>query len=345
MRDVAQLAGVSKATVSRVLSGSAGVSEPLRRRVLEVVQQLGYQPSRVARSLRRPSSHTIGLILSDIGNPFFAAVVRGIEELGCSHGYSLVLCNSNEDQTREELYVGTLLAEKVAGVIVSPVREDGLTCEALIQNSIPVVAMDRRLLRFAVDTVLVDNVRGTFAAVDHLARLGHSRIGFVSGPTHTTTGRERLEGYERALEGQGLLVDRELVLAGDFKQHSGYDLTRELLHLANPPTAIFAANNLMTLGALQAIHEQGLIIPRDIALAGFDDMPWASLLHPSLTVVAQPTYELGETAAHLLLSRIADASLEVREVQLEPRLIVRESCGGAGAAAVSPASEPWWRSN
>jgi LacI family transcriptional regulator/LacI family repressor for deo operon, udp, cdd, tsx, nupC, and nupG len=327
VKDVADLAGVSTATVSRVLNNHPQVADETRSKVLWAMEELGYQPSRVARRLRMEVSQILGLIISDIANPFFTSVVRGIEDIAYANQYSLLLCNSDEDPAREKLYVNVLQAERVAGIVISPADENSTSCEPLLRNDVPVVAMDRRLCQFDVDTVLVDNVKGAYQATSHLIRLGHRRIGLIGGPSRITTGRERLEGYEKALSEYGLELDQSLIKIGDFKQESGYQRACELLEMDDPPTAIFAANNLMTLGALNAIHEKGLSIPRDVAIVGFDDMPWAPSLDPPLTAVAQPTYELGCTAANLLLQRIADKDREIVEMKLEPTLIIRDSCG------------------
>jgi DNA-binding LacI/PurR family transcriptional regulator len=327
VKDVADLAGVSTATVSRVLNNHPQVADETRSKVLWAMEELGYQPSRVARRLRMEVSQILGLIISDIANPFFTSVVRGIEDVAYANEYSLLLCNSDEDPAKEELYINVLLAEKVAGVIISPTDEYSITCETFIKSGIFVVAMDRRLRRLDVDTVIVDNVRGAYEAVSHLIRLGHRRIGLIGGPVHITTGRERLEGYKKALTEHGIGLDEGLIKIGDFKQDSGYQRACELLEMDDPPTAIFTANNLMTLGALNAIHEKGLNVPRDVAIVGFDDMPWAPLLDPPLTAVAQPTYELGCAAANLLLQRIADKDREIVEMKLEPTLTIRDSCG------------------
>ena len=326
-KDVAKLAGVSTTTVSRVLNNHPYVTDETRSKVLWAMEQLGYQPSRVARRLRMQVTQILGLIISDIANPFFTSVVRGIEDVAYANQYSLFLCNSNEDPTKETLYIDVLQAERVAGIIVSPADENSTSCEPLLRNGVPIVAMDRRLRQFDVDTVLVDNVKGAYQATSHLICLGHRRIGLIGQPSRITTGRERREGYEKALSGDGLELDQRLIKIGDCRQDSGYRRACELLEMDDPPTAIFAANNLMTLGALNAIHEKGLNIPQDVAIVGFDDMPWAPSLAPPLTAVAQPTYELGRTAADLLLQRIADKDREIVEMTLEPTLIIRDSCG------------------
>jgi LacI family transcriptional regulator/LacI family repressor for deo operon, udp, cdd, tsx, nupC, and nupG len=327
VKDVAELAGVSTATVSRVLNNHPQVADETRFKVLWAMEQLSYQPSRVARRLRMEASQILGLIISDIANPFFTSVVRGIEDVAYANQYSLLLCNSDEDPVKEAMYVEVLQAERVAGIIISSIDENSTSCESLLRNGVPIVAMDRRLRPFDVDTVLVDNVKGAYQATSHLIHLGHRRIGLIGGPSRITTGRERREGYEKAVSEHGAELDQSLIKIGDFKQDSGYQRACELLEMDDPPTAIFTANNLMTLGALNAIHEKGLNIPQDVAIVGFDDMPWATSLNPPLTAVAQPTYELGQVAAEMLLARIADRDHPIQEIKLETALIIRQSCG------------------
>lgn len=327
MRDVARRAGVSTATVSRALAGKPHVSQEFRERVRAAAQELDYRPSRIARSLRVKRSSTMALIISDIQNPFFTSLVRGVEDVAHEHGYGVFLCNSDEDADKESLYVNLLLAERVAGVVVSATRETDSPCRKLVEADMPVVAVDRRMGDLDVDTVVVDNVDGAYQAVSHLVGLGHRRIGIIGGPLWTTTGRERLEGYRKALSQHKIELDRKLIIAGDFKQSGGYRMALGLLELDNPPSAIFAGNNLTTLGALNAIHEKGLSIPHDVAIIGFDDMPWAASLNPPLTAVAQPTYALGCTAADLLFKRLADPERQIVEVVLRTTLVVRDSCG------------------
>jgi DNA-binding LacI/PurR family transcriptional regulator len=328
IKDVANKAGVSVATVSRVLNNQPTVSPELRSRVLEAVEELGYRRDRVARSLRVKRSQIIGLIISDIRNAFFTAVARGVEDVAYQHGYSLVLCNTDEDPAKERLYVDTILAQRVAGAILSPVAEVGNYCSVLLERGIPVVSMDRRMLDLDVDTVVVTNFEGAYQAVSHLVRQGHRRIGFIGGILQATTGRERFEAYKQALTDHGIDLEDDLMTIGDSMQESGYRLASRLLGMEEPPTAIFAANNRMTLGGLDAIQERGLHIPQDVALVGFDDMPWAELLDPPLTVVAQPTYDLGQIAADMLIARISDPDRPVQEITLDTTLVVRQSCGG-----------------
>lgn len=325
--DVARRAGVSVATVSRVLNDLPHVSPGVRRKVLRAVAALNYQPNRTAQRLRAKRSRVIGLIIPDIQNPFFTSVVRGIEDLAYQRGYSLVLCNSDEDPAKEQLYINVMRAEAVAGVILASTSEVNPHVSHLIDHNIPVIAIDRRIKNRRIDSVLVANIQGAFEAVSHLIELGHRRIGFVGLPLTRTTGHERHTGYLRALRAHGLRPSRQLVCIGDAKQQGGYNCTQTLLKSQPPMTALFVANNLMTLGALGAIREGELEIPREISIVGFDDMPWAPLLQPPLTAVAQPTYELGRKAAELLLERLEHPDKPATHVQLKPTLIVRGSTG------------------
>jgi DNA-binding LacI/PurR family transcriptional regulator len=328
LKDVADHAGVSKATVSRVLNNNPNVAEKLRVRVLESIRLLGYQPNRAARRLRASVSDVMGLIISDIENPFFTSVVRGVEDAAYASQMSVVLCNTDENPAKQQMYLRVMQAERVGGLIIAPtnVNED---FTELRQLSIPVILLDRRTDKFETDAVTIDNVGGAFLAVKHLVDVGYERIGTIGGSLHLTTGRERYEGYRKALDVAGLKIDEKLVKIGDFKTDSGHRLACELINLPRPPQAIFVANNLMTLGTLRALRENNVRVPQDVALVGFDDMPWSSELCPPLTAISQPTYELGQETVNLLLRRLANPDAPIRTVTLQPRLIVRESCGAA----------------
>ena len=323
--DVARKAGVSVATVSRVLNDSPHVSAAVRRKVLRAAKSLNYQPNRTAQRLRAKRSHVIGLVISDIQNPFFTSVVRGIEDVAYKHDYSVVLCNSDEDPEKERLYINVMRAEAVAGVILASTTETNPLVADLFDHDIPVVAIDRRIKDKRVDSVLAANTQGAFQAVSHLIALGHRRIGFVGLPLTRTTGKERYDGYARALREHGLPVSRQLVRIADAKQQGGHQRTVDLMTERPSITALFVANNLMTLGALGAIRERGMKIPDDISVVGFDDMPWATLLEPPLTAVAQPTYELGQRAAELLLERLKQPQKPATHIELKTSLIIRGS--------------------
>lgn len=325
IEDVARQAGVSTATVSRVLSGKPYVSNELRERVLDVVQNLDYHPSRVARSLRVNRSSIIGLIISDIQNPFFTAVVRAVEDTAYLSRHSVFLCNSDEDIEKETMYIELMMAEHVAGVIMSPTSGQNDAYRRLVEAGVPVVAIDRRVLNVDVDSVLVDNVGAARRLVTHLIERGHTRIGAVVGDPMQSTGEERLRGYVEALHIHNLPVLPDLIRTGSPRTATGNLLTGELLGLAHPPTAIFTGNNLLTIGALRAIHERSLRIPDDVALAAFDEMDWMFFVKPALTVVAQPTYELGRMAVELLLQRMEAPDVPCQQVVLSPTLHIRES--------------------
>jgi len=335
-KDVAARAGVSTATVSRVLAGARGVRAELAGRVREAARALCYQPNRVARNLRVRATQTAGVLVPDIENPFFTSLVCGIEEVLQAAGYSLLLANYNEDPDRERIHLNTLRAEGVAGIIFACSSAPASGYQELARARVPLVAISRVPPSVSVDLVTVTNREGAQAAVRHLLALGHRRIGFINGPLAMSTARERQAGYEAAFQGAGLPPPRELMLYADFRQRGGYNAMQTLLSLPAPPSAVFVASNLMTLGALQAIHERGLEIPSDIAVVGFDDMPWAVSLQPPLTAVAQPTRQVGMAAARLLLERIGNPGRAPRHILLDTELIVRASCGARLSA--SPAA-------
>ncbi len=327
IHDVAQKAQVSISTVSRVLNGTAFVNSEVKKRVEDAIKELAYQPSPAARSLRVNRSRIIGLLISDIQNPFFMSLIQGVEDEAHRNSYSLLLCNSNEDPRREQQYLEVLCAERVAGAIIVPTRED---LKAGIANfhkhNIPVVAVDRRIKDSSVDAILVDNILGSREAVAHLITNGYRRIGAIVGPQTTTTGRERLEGYRQALEEAGIPYDPALTRSGPFQKENGRKLAQELLAVVPSVEAFFAGNNLMTMGALDAIHEQHLRVPEDIAFVGYDELPWIALGFGSLTTVAQPIYELGSTAAQRLLQRLRKAAPQSKqEIILTPKLMIRAS--------------------
>jgi DNA-binding LacI/PurR family transcriptional regulator len=326
IKDIAKHAGVSTATVSYVINRTRYVSPELTERVQNAIEHLGYQPNRIARSLRIQNTTTVGLIISDIQNTFFTSLVRAVEDVAYEHNHSVVLCNSDETVEKEDLYIDLMLAEQVAGVIISPARETENSIHRLIQANIPVVAVDRRIPDLDVDTVLIDNVNAACELVSHLIEDGHRRIGALVGPSDITTGRERYQGYIIALATHHLPLLPELVRIGLPRESFGYRATMELLDLPEPPTALFLGNAYLALGSLKAIHQQELRIPEEIALVAFDEMEWTSLVKPGLTVVAQPIYELGKVAADLLFERLENNDLPPRERILEHKLVVRQSC-------------------
>lgn len=329
LKDVAREANVSISTVSRVLNTPEKVLPQTQRDVREAVEALGYQPSRVARRLRLKDgkANLIGLVIPDIQNPFFADVTRGVEDVARANDYALILSNSDEDPDKQRIALNTLKTESVDGVIVPPVSTRDPEVEQLLEEDIAVVCVDRRLESTPVDMILSDNQQGAYDAVTHLINLGHERIGFIGGIARISTGTERRQGYEQALRNHALPVDSALIREGDSRREEGRHLTNTLLDLDTPPTALFTGNNLTTLGALSAIRLRGLRIPEDIALVGYDDIPWAMALNPPPTVMDQPGYEMGQQAACLLLERLANPNREPTTMTLQPKLVVRQSCG------------------
>ena len=327
IKQVAQKAGVSTATVSRVITGKAPVSDELTHRVQEAISILDYHTNRTARGLRARTMQKVGVVLSDMQNPFFTRTLSGIEKVLLDADYVLLLGNSDENPKREQIHLDMFSSEGVDGIIVSIATSDPKSYQKILRAGIPLVLIDRVLPGLKVDSVVVNNIRGAFQATEHLIHLGHRRIGFIGGIPQMSTSSERKEGYLQALVEQHIPVSATLIVNGNFRQEGGYMAMQQLLDMKEPPTAVLVANNLMTLGALRKIHEYRLSIPNDLAVIGFDDMDWATSLNPPLTVVAQPSYEMGLIAAELLLSRTQESSSPTQQVVLETTLIIRKSCG------------------
>ena len=326
--DVAKHAGVSRATVSRVLQGATNVSPSTRAQVQRVIDELGYVPNAVARSLRSKRTRSLALLVSDVTNTFWTTVARGVEDLAQQHGYSLLLCNTDEDLAKQDQYIDFLVSYQVDGVIIAPCSPDGGHLKGLRDRNIPTVILDRRIEGWDVDTVCGDSISGARALVRHLIGLGHRRIAVLSGPATTSTAEDRIVGYCMALAEASIPFDARLVRRGEYREKDGEILTHQMLDEGLQPTAVFAGNNALAMGFIAAASERGLQIPQDMALVSFDDVPVASRLFPFLTVVTQPAYDLGVNAAQLLLSQLeSDVIPRPRQVVLPVRLIVRHSCG------------------
>lgn len=333
IRQVAAEAGVSVATVSRVVSQQDGVGNRVRARVLRAVRRLNYQPNRLAQGLRRARSRkVIGVIIPDLQNPFFTSVIHGVESVLYDAGYTLLLGHSDSLASRERTHLAVMRGEAVSGLILVPANEPGTDYSPLKASKIPVVAIDRNPSGLAVDLVTTNNREGVRAAVCHLLSHGYEEIAFINGPRDLDLARERQGGYIDALKVVGLAVRESWIIHSDFRQEGGRAVMNRFLDLRRPPRAVVVANNLMTLGALQAIHERGVRAPEDVAIVGFDDMPWAASLNPPLTAVAQPMEELGATAARLLLERLKEPRRPAKWVVMPTELRIRASCGCPGRA-------------
>lgn len=327
MKDVAQAAGVSVTTVSHVINETRYVSEELRERVLKAMEELNYHPNSLARSLRQGISHTIGLIVPDNSNPFFADVARVVETRGFEAGYSTILCNTDGQLEKELAYVNVLLAKQVDGVIFIAASSQSEHITLLTEERVPVVIADRQMPDAEVDVVLVDNYRGGYLATEYLISLGHHRIGCITGPSDTTPSADRVRGYKDALTSAGLPVDESLIVRGDFRYASGISGAQKLLDLKDPPTAIFAHNDVMAMAAMATIREKGFSIPEDISIVGFDDIPQASFTSPPLTTIAQPIQDIGRIATDLLIERMSGTTPHPsRKIILDVKLVVRGSC-------------------
>ncbi|PZF56928.1 LacI family transcriptional regulator [Curtobacterium sp. MCBD17_013] len=323
IKDVAARAGVSAATASRVLSGNPATSEDSRRLVEQAARDLDFRPNLQARALRSTRTDTIGLLVSDVRNPFFADLAHTVEQAALETGYVTMLGNANERAEQQNRYLDTLIARRVDGVIVAPQGDDTETVQQLVDRGIPTVFVDRVVPGIDVPTVTTDSSTGIRQTVEHLAALGHTRIGYIAGPQSVSTGRERFEAYQDAIVTAGVSADPDLVVFGDFQAASGSAGVSALLALDEPPTAIFAADSLMAVGAIAILNRLGLRIGVDIALVAFDDIEWFSLLEPALSVVAHSVEDMGRVAVELLLDVIAGN--HPASVRLPSELIVRAS--------------------
>ena len=326
LKDVAERAGVSTATVSHVINETRFVSEELRQRVYQAIEALNYRPNAIARSLRRRKTQNVGMIVPDISYPFLAEVVRGVEDTGFELGYNVILCDSDGDLEREADYIELLQEKKVDGIVFAAAGESSSYVQALIEQGMPVVVCDRELPGVEVDTVIADNVGSGYQATEHLIGLGHRRIGCIAGPQELEISNKRVEGYKGALEQHGIPPREELIVRGDFRCRGGYEAMRELLALDAPPTAVFACNDLMAMGAICAASKRRLRIPQDVAIVGCDDIALASFTNPSLTTVAQPKHEMGAAAVEILVERIRDKSKPPTRRLLPTELVRRDSC-------------------
>jgi DNA-binding LacI/PurR family transcriptional regulator len=342
MKDIAKIANVSLGTVSNVLNGTAGVREPVRRRVLDAVRSASYQPSQLARGLRRVQTNVIGMIIPDITNPFFPSVVRGAEDQAFSNGYRLILCNTDNDHSKELTHLNALRTYLPAGLIVIPSTFSDLTVQAKSYRQVGtgVVCIDRLPKDWVGDTVTADNEQGAYKATRHLIEMGHKHLAAITGPLHLTNALERLNGFRQAVKEAKLKLAPEYVQEATFDKQGGASKTGLLLRLIPRPTAIFAGNDMIALGVLAAIRDAGLRCPQDVSVIGFDDLELAETTNPALSSVSQSGYQLGSTAARILLERIQGYTGPAKHIVLETSLKLRDSIArpaSAPAAKRSPA--------
>jgi len=329
IKDVAKKAGVSTATVSRVLGDFPGVRDRTRKKVLKAISELNYEINAVARNLRQKKTNSIGIIVGNVLSQFYSVIAKSVEDTANKFGYNTILCNGDENPEKEREYLKVLKSNRVDGIILTPTGKNSEYVQHLINSRTKVVLLDRLIEGVDCDVVLVDNINGAYKAVKHLIDQGYKKIGIVDGYLDRTTGEERLSGYLQAIEEAGIAKDNSLIKIGNFKKESGRKLTKELLKQSNRPEAIFTTNIDMSMGALIAIKELGLTIPDDIGIVCFDDSDWASILDPPITVIRQPVYQLGSTAAELLIKRIEndknDPDFRPTVITLNTDLIIRNS--------------------
>jgi LacI family transcriptional regulator len=337
IREVAKQANVSVATVSHVINGTRFVEPETKARVTNAIKTLGYRPNLLARSLRRQETHTIGLIVPDNANPFFADFARVVEDAGFAEGYSVILCNSDRSETKEERYIDVLLSKRVDGLIFISSTDRLDLLQHVRDAGVPVVVVDRDPGDLSVSQVLVSNEQGGYLAGQYLASLGHRRIGCIGGSSRSNPSWGRVTGFARALAEAGIDLAPEAIVQGDFRYASGEAAMRELLDRDLGLTAVFAANDLMAIGALITLRRAGLHVPDDVSLIGFDNILQGATMIPALTTIEQPVNELGQASVRLLLDQILKRSDQPGVAWVPTRLVERESCRRIEASDAPPA--------
>ncbi|MBI4428346.1 MAG: LacI family DNA-binding transcriptional regulator [Ignavibacteriales bacterium] len=329
INDIANKAGASVTSVSRVLNNKAGkyrISKETAKRILKAAAELDYKPNELARGLRLKKTHTIGLVIPDISNPFFAYVTRNIQRVAHELGYSLVVCDTDENLPLELEHINLLMSKGVDGLVIMPVGQDARHLKRLVKESVPLVLVDRCFDELDTSSVVVDNYAGAFTGIEHLLECGHRRIAIIQGLANTYSNTGRVQGYTDALKKFGIRPDPELIFGGSFREETGYNETKRILSMSERPTAIFATSDLITLGALQAINEMGLDVPNDISVLAFDDTDFAPFLKCPLTVIAQPKESMGEIAVKLLVDQIKGrGKQQTQKIILKPNLVKRNS--------------------
>lgn len=305
IRDVAKKAGVAPITVSRVINNTSYVSEETRKQVEAAIEELGYVPNMLGPSLRFKRTMTVALVITDIANPFWPTVARGVEDVAQANGYSTILCNTDESEAKQAQYVKMLLQRRIDGILLAPVSNDPTIVHRIQKQGIPVVVLDRHIPDVNVDIVRGDSETGAYKLTQHLLSLGHRQITILTGPQNVSTSIDRVNGFCRAFNEANVPYTNDQIIWGKFSQESGYDMARAALNSATPPTALFTGNNFVAIGAFSFLREAGLTVPDDMSMVTFDAVPntFMSDLYP--TVVQQPAREMGQEAAKLLLKRIS----------------------------------------
>ncbi len=325
LKDIGKEVGVSIVTVSRALNDKPDIGYGTKQKIREVAERLGYSPNALARGLKAKKTGSIGVLIADIADSFFASVVKGIENTAREMGYNIILCDTSEKYEWEKLAVQMMLEKRVDGLLITPSQTEYGDILELKRKKIPFVLVGRHFDLVESDYVITDDIRGAFSATDYLIKKGHKKILFINGPIYISSAKERLVGYKRALQEHAILFDKSLVKEGALKMDDGYRIMKEILSTATKFTAVFAYSDFVTLGVMQALEETELKIPEDIAIVGYDDVAFARFLQIPLTTVHIPKYELGREAMKLLKRKIEGEREEPQSVILETKLIVRKS--------------------
>ncbi len=325
-KDVAELAGVHPSTVSRVINGDSRISEKTREKVFLIIKKLGYTPNAIARGLKTKRTYTLGMLIPDITNPFFAEIARGVEDAANKNNFNVILCNTDDKLKKERTYLEILKEKRVDGLILGTAHIKDTSILELEKKKYPYILVSRNIEGLEKNCIIVDDVEGGIMATEYLIKSGHRRIAHITGPLQTRSGLNRLKGYKLALKRNWIEHVDELVEEGDFRIKGGYQAMKKFLKLAEPPTAIFAANDLLALGAMQAIQKKNFSIPEDFSIVGFNDIELASFVYPPLTTIRQPMLEMGELAVKMLLRIIEKEEFNQRKIVLKSKLIIRESC-------------------
>ena len=328
LQDIAEKTGVSVSTVSRVLHDTSNkykIGKETRAKVEHAAKSLGYRVNALARGLRVQKTDEVGVIVPDISNPFFSTVIKSLASELRKRGYNIIVYDSDEDIAIERSSIRSLLEKQVDGLVIASVGQDFSHIQKIRDAEFPLVMLDRYFEALDVDSISVDNVKGSLLAVNHLIKQGHRRIAFIQGLPGTYANETRLQGYKSALMDAGITIDEELIVGDDFREFNGYLKTKLLLNLPNPPTAIFTAGDLIALGTLEACRENNITIPTDLSLITFDDPVFASYLSPALSAIEQPITKMAEMAVSILCDRIKNPNDIRRKILLEPKLNIRSS--------------------
>lgn len=333
IKDIAKLANVSHTTVSRALNNKLRIRPETKEKILAIAKELGYRPNFIARSLVMRRTKTLGLVITNIANPFYTELAQGIEKTATQLGYSIILCSTQSDISTEKQYIEMLRSKGVDGILFSSAHMEDPNIVSLAEEGFPIVLVNRRtyhpVVKEKVDYVGVDNILGGFLAVEHLIRLGHQRIGVIGGSAESSVGMERLEGGKRALQIYGVEQREDYFVDGNFLKGSGYHQGKQFLKMADRPTAIFATNDYMALGVYHALLEEEIRVPEEVALIGFNDIEFSSIKGIELTTIGQKKFEMGAIAVEMLVERIekSDERGSSKEILLKPELIIRRTCG------------------